>query len=183
MTTSDERFIAEYRSSGDLADLEELIDRHLATVRGLAFRIVLSDAAADDITQDVFLQVIRNLDSFRGEAKFSTWLYRITMNSVKSHLRKEKPRDSAASSGLEEVTGKQAQPDSQAIGRELGADIERALSTLSTKLRSAIVLTSLNRLSPAEAAEIEDCSAATMRWRIHQARKQLKRLLRKHLTP
>jgi RNA polymerase sigma factor (sigma-70 family) len=74
-----------------------------------------------------------------------------------------------------------AAPDSQLLSAELSADIEQALGELSPTLRAAMVLTSLQGLSPTEAAEVEECSTSTMYWRIHEARKQLRQRLKEHL--
>jgi RNA polymerase sigma-70 factor (ECF subfamily) len=171
LNTTDEQILAEFQASGDVAILGTLVERHLEPVRNLAFRLVLCHAAAD---------VMRSAHSFRGEAKFSTWLYRITTNAAREHLRRKAPSDVLTDIDPPVPTGAHRQPDSNLMHSELVATIEKALGGLSDKLRTAIVLTAIEGLTPKTAAEIEGCSAATMHWRIHEARKQLKPLLHRH---
>ncbi len=182
----DEQLIANYKASGTTADLDELFERHLGKVRNVAFRIVLCNATADDITQEVFVKVIRSMHTFRGQASFSTWLYRITVNTVREHLRKrshvhkfvEHNQTTDEQQADERQSERQSErPEQAAIFGETVIEVEQALAKLSAKLRTAIVLTAIEHLSPKEAAAIEGCSMATMHWRIHQARKQLKQLL------
>ena len=183
LSTTDEQLIARYQASRSTADLDELFERHLGRVRNLAYRIVLCNAAADDITQEVFVKVIRSANTFRGEAGFSTWLYRIAVNTSKEHLRKQSRVKKLHEDLPATSDHPSAQPDQAAIHGETVAEVESALAQLSPKLRAAIVLTAIEQLSPKEAATIERCATATMHWRIHQARKQLKQFLHEVLKP
>ena len=180
MDTTDEQILAQFQASGDVAELGTLVERNLERVRNLAFRLVLCHAAADDVAQEVFLKVMRNAHSFRGEAKFSTWLYRITVNAANEHLRRKKPTDPLLENELPAPAGEHRQPDGQLLQAEFIETIEQALGGLSDKLRTAIVLTAMEGLPAKTAAEIAGCSTATMHWRIHEARKQLKPLLHRH---
>ncbi len=178
----DEQLLAKYQESGAAADLGELFERHLARVRNVAYRIVLCNATADDITQEVFVKVIRSAHSFRGEANFSTWVYLITVNTANEYLRKQtiakKRLESKPAANASDTNNRPSErPDQAAIHEETVAEIESALAKLSPKLRTAIVLTATEHLSPKEAAAIEGCTTATMHWRVHQARKQLRQLL------
>jgi len=174
---SDKQLIARYQASKSTADLDELFDRHLGMVRNVAYRIVLCNTTADDIAQEVFIKVIRKLHTFRGQASFSTWLYRITVNTVKEHLRKQSAVKKLLENPQATKDRPSEQPDQAVMHRETIVEVEQALVQLSLKLRTAIVLTAMEQCSPQEAAAIEGCSTATMHWRIHQARKQLKQLL------
>ncbi len=183
MNATDEQLLARFQSSGEAGDLDELANRHLGKVRNLAYRVVLCNAMADDIAQDVFVKVMRSAATYRKQASFSTWIYRITINTAKEYLRKK-------SSAKKLLDGKQATnhhvnepPDQSAMRVETAEEIEQTLAKLSVKLRTAIVLTAIEHLSAKEAAMIEGCSVSTMHWRIHQARKQLKQLLHQHLKP
>jgi len=140
--------------------------------------MLLCEAAADDVTQEVFLQVIQNLNRFRGDSAFKTWLYQISLNAARQHLRR-RPRRSSAEFDPSAVQAPHATgPESGVLREELSHEIELALAKLSTRMRSAIVLTMLEHLTPAEAAKVEGCSIATMHWRVHHARKELKYYLR-----
>jgi RNA polymerase sigma-70 factor, ECF subfamily len=179
---SDEDLIAAIRRGQDRGALDQLIQRHLPKVRGLVFQMILDDAAADDVTQEVFLRAIRGLAGFDGRAKFSTWLFRISKNTALTFLeRQSRTHDYSRAEEADSVAVALA-PDSGLLAKELSADIEQALGKLSPALRTAVVLTSLQGLSPAEAAEIEDCTTSTMYWRIHEARKQLRERLKEHLS-
>ena len=179
---SDESLIAAICGAGDRAALEELVGRHLAQVRRTVAQMVLDEAAADDVTQDVFLRAIRGLAGFDGRARFSTWLLRIAMNTAVTHLqRASRTRTTQQEIGWDDVPGAAAPPDEQLLTRERADDVQRAVGQLSPPLRAALVLTALQGVSPAEAAAIEGCSVSTMYWRIHEARKQLRKRLKEHL--
>ena len=180
LTTSDAHIVASYQASGNPEVLGELLRRHIGSVRSLAYQMSFDDAAADDITQEVFLKVMSGLKSFRNESKFSTWLYRITMNTTHIHLRKQKQMVGGNVSLLAEVADRSATVEQHAINGEVLAQLDNALRDLSPKLRAAIVLTAIQQLSPSEAAAVEKCSTATMYWRIHQARKLLKQRIVRH---
>ena len=168
---------------GDAASLEELIRRHLPGVRRTVFQMVLDDADADDVTQEVFLRAIRGLDGFDGRSKFSTWLFRISMNTAHTHLRRRpKHRAAGGPEPAERPAKSQAAPDERMMTVELAADVQAALGCLSPALRAALVLTALRGMPPAEAANLEQCSLSTMYWRIHEARKQLRDQLKRYMT-
>jgi len=87
---SDEALIAAYRDGGRPDHLDALILRYIPTVRNMLYQIVLNDADADDLTQEVFVRVANGIGRFNGTARFSTWLYRITMNQAHDFLRRRK---------------------------------------------------------------------------------------------
>ena len=177
---TDHEIIERFQQSGDPLVLNELVERHLERVRRLALEMVFDEGVADDCTQEVFLRVVRGLGSFRGSAQFSTWLYRVTMNTVYSYLKRQRPATPLEESPEPQSTG--AAPDEASMQSELVHEIDTAMRDLSPKLRAAIVLTSIHHKTPQEAAEIEGCTTTTIYWRIHEARKQLKHSLKQHLT-
>ncbi|QEG36525.1 RNA polymerase sigma factor [Bythopirellula goksoeyrii] len=183
LAATDEQLIAKFQASGQPADLDELVARHLERVRNLAYRVVLCNATADDVTQDVFIKVIRSAHTYRGQASVATWIYRITLNSAKEYLRKKTQAEKHLQRNSTPSEVGSDQPVYSAMQKEMVGEIHQALSKLSVKLRSAIVLTSMEHLPPKEAAAIAGCSTATMHWRVHQARKQLKQLLNQHFKP
>jgi RNA polymerase sigma-70 factor, ECF subfamily len=179
--TSDEDLIAAIRSGEDAGTLDTLVERHLPRVRSMVFQMICDDAAADDVTQEVFLRAIRALAGFDGRSKFSTWLFRIAKNTALTHLERRSRVPSSSSVDAADCVAVAAAPDRQLLSEELSEEIRLALAHLSPALRSAIVLTSLQGLSPSEAAKVEECSTATIYWRIHEARKQLRKRLKEHL--
>lgn len=160
--------------------LGPLVERHLERVRNLAYRLVLCHAAADDVAQEVFLKVLRNANGFRGESSFSTWLYRITVNAAREHLRRTAPTSALPETDPAAPESEHRRPEAEMMQRELIESIEQGLRGLSGKLRAAIVLTAVEGLPAKTAAEIEGCTTATMHWRVHEARKQLKHILDQH---
>ena len=183
MTCSDQNLIDQFRESGDIELLQELLQRHLGRIRGVVFQMLLDQDATDDVTQDVFLRVIRGIDRFEGRSEFSTWLYQVAMNAVRSFIksrgrsrvqfREELPEGSAVST---------ASPDGPVLQAELATEVQAALTTLSPQLRAAIVLVCLQGEPASVAAEIEGCSTDTMYWRVHEGRRQLKQSLAEHLS-
>ena len=144
--------------------------------------MVLDDDAADDVTQDIFVRVVRGIDHFEGRSEFSTWLFRIAMNTVHSHLSKHGHTRLQFHSDLPDyTTASHMPPDGAVLQAELTTEIQAALSRLTPPLRAAIVLVCLQSRVAADAAEIEGCSTQTMYWRVHEGRRHLKKLLAEHL--
>ena len=158
----DEELIALYQQAGDTIAVEKLVRRHLRRINAMIFQMVLDEAVADDLTQEVFLRALRGLKNFRGASKFSTWLYRVARNAAYGHLRSQRrTRVEYQSQPPESETG-QAAPESRVFERERNAEIQAALAALSPKLRMAIVLTTFQDLDVDAAARIEGCTVATM---------------------
>lgn len=179
---NDETLIEQYRQSKDRELLEELLRRNFDRIHRFVASMVRDRHAADDLVQDVFLNIVRNLDGFHGDSRFSTWTYRIALNRVYRHFetnsRKPVVYDSES---LENEPGKDT---SQLVTiNELNEMIGEAVGTLSPALRSAILLTCVEGLSPEEAAKVEGCTAANIHWRVHKARKILKLKLADYLEP
>jgi RNA polymerase sigma-70 factor (ECF subfamily) len=180
----DEELIDCYRHSGQNQALEELVNRYLGKVRGIVYPMVLDPTLADDLTQEVFLRALRGLGGFDGRARFSTWLYRVTINAVHSFLARQRRSPVMFCAELPPCLPPPAElPDAAAMRAELETAIEAALRDLPPKLRAAIVLTVMEQLDVGEAARIEGCTRATMYWRIHEARKRLKQRLERYLSP
>ncbi|HUT10595.1 MAG TPA: sigma-70 family RNA polymerase sigma factor [Thermoguttaceae bacterium] len=180
---SDEQLLASYRESGRASAAEELVRRHLPRVNALVYRMVLDESVADDITQEVFLRVLRSLSGFRHKARFSTWLCKVALNATYSYLKSEKGSPVRYCREPSEGHSREPSPEDAVLEAELDAEIRAALSELSPKLRAAIVLTSVEQLDVKEAARIEGCTTATMYWRIHQARKKLRHRLKNWFSP
>jgi RNA polymerase sigma-70 factor, ECF subfamily len=183
LNTPDQQLIELFRDSGRQDAIDELMRRHLSRVRSTVFQMVHNDAEADDVTQEVFLRAIRGVENFDCRAEFSTWLYRVTMNTTYSYLKRRLRSPVDFHSELHEpMTSVDSSPDRALLQAELSTEVEAALASLSPTLRGAVVLVCLQGFSPAEAAEIEGCSTDTIHWRIHEGRRKLKRLLKEHLS-
>ena len=160
--------------------MDTLVRRHVGRVRSMIAQMVLSEADADDLTQEVFLRAVRGLSGFRGRARFSTWLYRIAMNVARSFIRTK--RTSAADTWhalAGTVDARSVPAEDNAIAGELQARISEAMAALPPALRAAIVLTAVQGLEAKEAAKVQGCSTALFYWRLHKARKVLRKRLGK----
>ena len=174
---SDEELVALHVKSGALAPVDELIRRHTGRVRRMVYSIVLNDSDADDLSQDVFIRAVRALPRFRRRATFTTWIHRIAVNTALAHLRRHNRTKEYAKVAPEDGADSAPGPDGVVMGRETADGVGRALALLSPTLRAAITLTAINGLSVQEAARAADCVRATMYWRVHEARRQLRRHL------
>jgi RNA polymerase sigma-70 factor, ECF subfamily len=127
------------------------------------------------------LRALRGLSGFRAEAKFSTWLTRIAWNVVQDEVARRDRQQTTRPP--DEFHSKSNPPESVLLHRELDEQIQAALAELSPKLRAAIVLTGFRSFTAEEAAEMEGCTASTMYWRIHEARRLLELRLARYLSP
>jgi len=176
----DEELVELYLRSGERVHLEELTERHLARIRMMVYSMLLNHAQADDVTQEIFLKVYRSLPAFEGRSKFTTWLYRIAVNTVHSHLDRQNRSPVSFQTNVPEPA-ETANPVEALGEQEIHNRLEAALAELSPKLRAAVVLVCLEERDAAEVAEIEDCSVSTIYWRVHEARKQLSARLEEFL--
>jgi RNA polymerase sigma factor (sigma-70 family) len=150
----------------------ELVRRHQSSIRGLLRQLTRTDVAlADDLGQETFLRAYKNIRSFRGEARFSTWLYRIAYNCFREEARKRKELV-----GIDE-TQLEAEPDPQSADPALKHDLMHALQLLPLHERSAILLCCQNGLSHNEAARVLDIPLGTVKTNVLRGREKLKKLL------
>jgi RNA polymerase sigma-70 factor, ECF subfamily len=180
---TDEELIAGFKETGQSCFLDKLVGRHAGIVRSMIYPMVFNNADADDLTQEVFIRAVKGLDRFEGRACFRTWLYRIAMNTTHHFLAKR--RKQHIHEGEPETdcpAPEKDHPDRRAMAGELDRAISCALEALAPTLRAAIMLTILQDIPILEAARIEDCSPATMYWRIHKARRRLREELGRYLS-
>ena len=133
---------------------------------------------AKDVTQQVFLKIYTSLDAFRGDAEFTTWLYRITINACLDEQRRAR-RFVFLTDFFQEYRAKKT-PDERVHRREISEEVQKALATLKTKFRLPILLKYVEGLSYEEIAEILDCSIGTVASRLNRGHKMLAGKL-KHL--
>jgi RNA polymerase sigma-70 factor, ECF subfamily len=160
---------------GDEASFRILVLRHKEKVRNLIF-LTLNDAGlVDDIAQDVFITVYKNLNKFRYESQFTTWLYRITINKCKDHIRKLKIR--SIFSPIKETDAEEisVNPTEDADASEI---VQKALAKLPQKLRAPLILKEIEGFSYQEIAETLGCEIGTVKSRIFRAREGLKKILK-----
>jgi RNA polymerase sigma-70 factor (ECF subfamily) len=155
---------------GDLSAFEELVRVYQGDVWRLCFQLVREEALADDATQEAFVKVFRFLPRFRGDSKFTTWLFSITRNCAMDELRRAQRRRRTAERVISEP-----QRQSQEIGTAL--EVREAVAELPPSARESVVLIDMFGLSYKEAAEICGVPVGTIKSRVHQARRLLARSL------
>jgi RNA polymerase sigma factor, sigma-70 family len=171
---------------GDSIAFSRLIENHERFVYNVVYRILSNHEDAKDVSQEVFLKAYRYLGRFDGRASFSTWLYRIAVNTSIDELRKRKSNETI-SIGRERYcdTGviKKEYPDNSVgveesiIARESMAEIKQVMENLNNDHRVIITLRDLEGLSYAEISEITEISLGTVKSRLARARKALKDLI------
>jgi RNA polymerase sigma factor (sigma-70 family) len=178
---TDAALIARVVVHDDRHAFSELVRRHQSAVRATLRRLTAGNhALADDLAQDTFMLAYRNLKSFRQEAQFPTWLYRIATNAflADARKRKEEPlgdRDAnLADDDDSEAQDGDAHGGDHAGGAALKLDLERAMAVLSAAERAAIVQCYHNDLSHEEAAYVLDCPVGTVKTHILRAKQKLK---------
>jgi RNA polymerase sigma-70 factor (ECF subfamily) len=178
-------------STGEPLTPEKVFHEHAGRVYHLARRMLGSDADAEDVTQDVLLQVVRKLDTFRGESTLSTWLHRITVNAALAHRRKKAhreehevrdPFDHFLDDGFHGAPVHQwsVRPEDQVLDEETQQLIEQAIAQLPPHYRDVIVLADVEQLPNAEIAKVLGDSVQAVKSRLHRARLLLREALAPH---
>jgi RNA polymerase sigma-70 factor, ECF subfamily len=170
--------LAQRAAQGDLEAFEELFRRHRRLVYGLCLRMTQDVAEAEDVTQEVFVLLFRKIGGFRGEANFTTWLHRLTVNQVLMRFRKNKSRreDSLEDENLKaHESVRPASPKaSQMIDR---ITLESAIAKLPPGYRAAFILHDIEGYEHEEVARILGCAVGTSKSQLHKARTKLRKLL------
>lgn len=183
---SAEDLLIKRAQSGDIAAFEALIEAYEQKVFHIAYRMAgnLDDAA--DMAQEILLKIFRNVGKFKGESKFSTWVYRVATNTCLDELKKAKRKatyslDEEFETGEGqlgvEVADTAPTPEQRVEGQEIRDAITEAISRLSEEHRQIIILRDINGLTYEEVADILDCSLGTVKSRISRAREQLRKIL------
>ena len=172
MELSDADLLTRVLVDDDQHAFGELVRRHQSPVRGLLRQLTRADVElADDLAQETFIRAYKNIRNFRGEAKFSTWLYRIAYNVFRDQARKRKELV-----GIGEAQWQSA-ADPQAADPGLRQDLMSALNSLPLHERSAIVLCCQNGLSHDEAARVLEIPLGTVKTNVLRGREKLKKIL------
>jgi RNA polymerase sigma-70 factor, ECF subfamily len=163
---------------GDAVCHRALYTRYAGKVYGFARRFLGDEQHAEDVTQEVFLRVFRKLSAFRGDARFSTWLFRITVNSCKNKRRSLSRLDRFDSGRfLEERREEEDPPEEVLSDRALGDQIDRALGLLGEEQRSMLLLKAQNEMSYREIGDLVGQSESQVRGKLYRARKAFRAAL------
>ncbi len=168
--------------SGDDLALNELMDRWRTRVVSYLLRMVANETAAIDLAQETFVRVYRARLAYRPSSRFSTWLFAITTNLARHHLRWQRRHpsvsldddDGKAGLGIPYASGT---PSGDAVKAEQAAAVKEAVLSLPQDLREAIVLFEYENMSHAEIAAVVGCSAKAVETRLYRARQILRKKL------
>ncbi len=169
---------------GDKASFGDIVLKYQDRIYNLCRNILSSAHDAEDAAQDTFIKAYQNLNNFRPEASFYTWLYRIAVNTCLDY-RKRPFFESLFRSSTEdeapfrEPASEEPSPEKLYETKQLGLVLRKSLAKLSPKLRVVIILKEIEGLSYEEIAEVLDVSIGTVKSRISRAREELKKLMKK----
>src|SRR5215207_4992177 len=170
--------LAQRAARGDVQAFEELFRLHRRLVYGLCLRMTQDVAEAEDVTQEVFVLLFRKIGGFRGEASFTTWLHRLTVNQVLMRFRKNRSRREDALEEEELRPHDSVRPSapkaSQLVDR---VALEAAIARLPPGYRAAFILHDVEGYEHEEVARILGCAVGTSKSQLHKARTKLRKLL------
>lgn len=174
--------------AGDRDAFEQIFNSYRNQVYSLAYRMTGNSSDAEDLTQEVFLQVMRKIGSFQGRSSFSTWLYRVTVNRSRDYMRSRKripellseDQEAAERVGVPVAAAPAPAPESGAIASEAKRIVQDALIQLPVSLRAPLVLHELEGLEYREVARLLRLPVGTVKSRIFRGRLKLAELLEPH---
>src|SRR5690349_18291944 len=188
MTRTDEELVAR-ATAGDLDSFNQLVTRWERPIYALAYRTLGREEDARDVVQEAFLRAYRGLRGFKGQAKFSSWLYRITLNLCRDWMRRERRAPIVSvPEGTDpiELADDRASPvesvEDLVARREMSAAVARAMAELPEDQRAAIMLKEYHGLTFQEIADMLNCPLSTVKTRLYQGLSVLRRRLERQQT-
>jgi RNA polymerase sigma-70 factor (ECF subfamily) len=183
-----EALLIEWAKAGNISAFEELISLYEKKIYNFCYRMTNNREDAEDLAQEVFIKVYRNLDGFKGDSKFSTWIYRIAYNTcVDKHRRKKKIQFFSLDSGNDENVGTMQLvsgnplPEDEVIQKERYKKIQACIASLKPKYKTVIILRDIQNYSYEEIAEILQLPLGTVKSHISRARAALSDALKRTL--
>ena len=192
-----ERRLVRRLKARDEAAFREMVQLHQEQVYNLVYRYLGNHEEAEDLSQDVFVTVFKSIDKFRGESKLSTWIYRIAANQCKNRYKYLARRQFHASKPLDELSERDAagrdggavmslqahisEPDKMVEGKRLERAIQREIAGLDDEQKLLVILRDIQGLSYQEMAAITELPEGTVKSRLHRARRNLKKRLKKYM--
>lgn len=178
--TAGDLALAKAASTGDMAAFEEIYLRRHRRVYAVCLRLLQNEAEAEDLTQEVFIQLYRKIGSFRGDSAFTTWLHRMTINQVLMHFRRRHVKfERTTKKGeipVETVPGTENPKKMPIVDR---IALKNAIAQLATGYRNVFVLHDIEGYEHEEVANILGCAVGTSKSQLHKARLKLQKLLSK----
>jgi len=188
-----ERSLLKRLRDRDERAFRELLETHRDRVYNITFRMLGNRAEAEDVAQEVFITVFKTIDTFREEAKFSTWLYRVAVNHCKNRIKYLARRHDRDQDELDEAAANDAtaaavtaprpspRPDKALEGAQTEQMLQEAIAELDEEHRVLVVLRDVEDLSIEEICEITGLPDGTIKSRLHRARMALRKKLQRHL--
>jgi len=180
ITESDQPLVAQ-SCAGNTEAFEQLVLRHKDHVYTLAYRVLGDHGEAEDVAQETFLRAYECLADFRGEARFSTWLYRICYNLCVNRFQR-KNRDASTETAPEALPSSTSGSCEQLLLKEQQHLLNWALSRLKAELREVVLLYHTDHLSYEEIASVLGHPVGTVRSRLHRGRGELKAILQPYFS-
>ena len=172
--------LAQKASTGDIQAFEQLYQRHNRRVYSLCLRMTQNVSEAEDLAQEVFIQLFRKIGSFRGESAFTTWLHRLTVNQVLMHFRKRSVRDEKTTEEgetPEQIVKGTENPNAMPVVDRIALD--KAIAQLPPGYRTVFVLHDVEGYEHEEIGRMLGCAVGTSKSQLHKARMKLRNLLRR----
>lgn len=168
--------------NGDINSFEKLIKEHQKFAYNVALKYLKDPVDAEDATQESLIKAFRYLKSFNKNSKFSTWLYRIVINTCKDELRKHKKSQNNYSLNNEDnyidaIEDESYEPLKNAENEELGENLHKAIEQLEVTYKDVIILCDMKDYSYQEISEILEIPLGTVRSRISRGRKKLRKII------
>lgn len=190
----DEKAFVERLRARDERAFNELVHQYERRVFGLVFRMLGNRQEAEDLAQEVFVQVFKAIDQFRGDAKLSTWVYRIAINLCKNRNKYLQRRHAHQQDDIESMgdrapmstakgttAGSIARPDDMLVGLQVERVVQQAITEMEDDFREVLVLRDVEDLTYEEIGEITGLASGTVKSRIHRARSQLRAAIEQRL--
>jgi len=167
---------------GDKNAFGQLVEKYKRRLYAYAYQRMRSHEDAGDVSQEAFLRAYENLNSFKLGTNFQAWIFRILRNLCIDQLRKaNRFHSESIDDAAEYIPARNPRPDQEVEAAELKSHIHAAIDTLPEAQRTVVILREMQQLSHREIAEITKTNEKTVRWRLHQARKKLREMLKEFL--
>ena len=179
-----EQDMLERAARGDAAAFNQLMEQHERRMYAVALRMCGNREDAQDCLQEAMLRVYRAIGGFKGQSSFSTWVYRITMNTCLDELRRKKNRQNTSLDNLRDMGWSPADetnaPEKQAMRSELRRNLNRAIRELPEEMRAAVVLRDIQGFSYDEIARMLEINVGTIKSRISRGREKLREKMKEN---
>ena len=190
----EEQLLVDRCRRGDRESFAQLMRLHEKQIYNFTYRMLGSEGEAEDLTQDIFIAAFRGIRSFRGEAKFSTWLYRIALNQARNRIKYLSRRNffvrqrrradygvNTASESIEALPDGAPTPEQWTMTRDLAAQVQECLNHIPPAARQILVLRDIQGFSYDELSEMLSLKPGTVKSRLHRARAAMRECLSEKL--